>query len=154
MNKFVIILLTVISLSLAGIFLMSSNGMVEVPPVPTPTSEPEIDSPKIAWAEEDYFFWADSYGSSLSHLDVPDQNKVYPNRVPKVGDVVAILCNRSDCHSPMFVKQVMKIEGDCYWLEGRKGTWIEDGIEVESVDSRTQYGWLCGDDIAIRGVVE
>lgn len=50
------------------------------------------------------------------------------------------------------LKRSQKKQGDCYWVEGRTDVWEENGNRRQSMDSRTTYDWLCGEDITIYGV--
>lgn len=68
-----------------------------------------------------------------------------------VGDVIAFECTDEKCDGA-YIKKITKKEGDCYWVEGRKDVWLENGDRRQSMDSRTTYDWLCGEEIKIYGV--
>lgn len=70
----------------------------------------------------------------------------------RVGDVIAFTCTRDVCDGA-YIKKITQKNGSCYWVEGRKDVWKENGKRKKSMDSRTTYGWLCDDEIAIIGVV-
>lgn len=67
---------------------------------------------------------------------------------PEINSVVAFDCFTEKCingENPNKVKRLIKInEQGCYWFEG-------DNPD-HSWDSRN-YGWLCGNDVKIQGVV-
>lgn len=92
-------------------------------------------------------------GNSMKPLGFQDES--YVNVVPasdfNVGDVIAFECAHAQCNGA-YIKKIARKNGTCYWVEGRKDIWIEDGQKKQSMDSRTTYGWLCNDDIKILGV--
>jgi hypothetical protein len=67
-----------------------------------------------------------------------------------VGDVIAFECGHEKCDGA-YVKKITQKDGACYWVEGRKDVWMENGSKRQSMDSRTTFGWLCDDDITIIG---
>ncbi len=75
------------------------------------------------------------------------------NTPPKVGDIVYFSCNNDYCletkklnggFSLSFIKRITSMHDDCYYLLGDNPS--------DSFDSR-YFGELCGDQIAIHGVV-
>lgn len=76
---------------------------------------------------------------------------VVPTEDFHVGDVVAFECTHDECDGA-YIKKIVQKQKSCYWLEGRQDIWEEDAQKRQSLDSRTTYGWLCGDDIDIYGV--
>lgn len=76
---------------------------------------------------------------------------VVPAKEFYVGDIVAFECGHEKCHGA-YIKKITKKQGDCYWVEGRTDVWEENGNRRQSMDSRTTYDWLCGEDITIYGV--
>ena len=95
-------------------------------------------------------------GSSMEQYGFFDGDTVrITNYAPKEGDFASFRCIAERCkdqEQPM-IKKVVKIENECYWLQGRDDVWLdEDGKKVHSYDSR-DYGWLCPGEIAINGVV-
>lgn len=67
---------------------------------------------------------------------------------PKVGDVIYFSCSKKECHDvdteDGLIKRISSIHDDCFYLLG-------DNPD-RSLDSR-DFGELCGDQIAIHGVV-
>lgn len=67
---------------------------------------------------------------------------------PEQGNIVAFDCFTPKCinyETPEKVKRLTKVnEQGCYWFEGDNKNF--------SWDSRN-YGWLCGSDVKIQGVV-
>lgn len=92
-------------------------------------------------------------GHSMAHLGFDHESyvSVVPASGFKVGDVIAFECSHSKCDGA-YIKKITRKNGACYWVEGRKDYWYEDGKKKESMDSRTTYGWLCNDKIDIFGV--
>ena len=92
-------------------------------------------------------------GNSMATLGFPHES--YVNVVPasdlNVGDVIAFTCTHEKCDGA-YIKKITKKQGACYWVEGRKDKWSENGQKKQSMDSRTTYGWLCNDDIDVIGV--
>ncbi|PID52189.1 MAG: hypothetical protein CR972_02795 [Candidatus Moraniibacteriota bacterium] len=92
-------------------------------------------------------------GNSMATLGFPHESFV--NVVPAsdfhVGDVIAFTCTHEKCDGA-YIKRITRKQGSCYWVEGRRDKWKEDGRTLQSMDSRTSYGWLCNDDIDIMGV--
>lgn len=68
-----------------------------------------------------------------------------------VGDVIAFECTHEKCDGA-YIKKITKKEDNCYWVEGRRDVWEENGNRRQSMDSKTTYDWLCGDEIMIYGV--
>jgi hypothetical protein len=93
-------------------------------------------------------------GHSMEHLGFDDGKlvDVLPASDFNVGDVIAFECNRVECDGAYIKEIAGKMNNSCYWVEGRKDIWKEDGKRKQSLDSRTTYGWLCDDDIEIYGV--
>lgn len=69
-----------------------------------------------------------------------------------IGDIIAFACFHEKC-SGMYIKEIVGKINDCYWLEGRNDFWEENNVKKQSMDSRTTYGWLCNENIDIRGIV-
>jgi hypothetical protein len=92
-------------------------------------------------------------GNSMSLFGFADRAliSVVPANEFRIGDIVAFECYHEGCDGA-YIKKIVKKQNNCYWLEGRRDIWKEFGIEKESLDSRTTYGWLCGDEIEIYGV--
>ncbi len=76
---------------------------------------------------------------------------VVPTAEAHVGDVIAFECAHDECDGA-YIKKIVQKQKSCYWLEGRQDIWEENNQKRQSMDSRTTYGWLCGDDIDIYGV--
>jgi len=65
---------------------------------------------------------------------------------PKVDDIIVFECgNFKKCHSKVLIKRIKKIDNYCYFVEGDN--------QPSSWDSN-DYGWLCGNEIRILGVVK
>jgi len=114
-------------------------------------------------------------GGSMTDYGIPGDadhdimQKLYYNQECKVGDNCAFKCYKKEClentdHLAAVgydqksdhigeIKHLVKQDGDCYWFEGNKNHWQENGQWYTSSDSR-KYGWLCGDDLKIDGVVK
>lgn len=92
-------------------------------------------------------------GHSMEHLGFDDESfvDVIPVSDFNVGDIIAFECSRQECDGA-YIKEIAGKKDSCFWLEGRRDIWEEDGKRKESMDSRTTYGWLCNDDIEIYGV--
>lgn len=71
------------------------------------------------------------------------QEMFYTKTEPKVGDIVSFKCSTEGCQGNK-LKRIIDIKDSCYFMMG-------DNRE-HSHDSR-DYGYLCGDDILIRGVL-
>lgn len=52
-----------------------------------------------------------------------------------------------------WTKRLISIKDDCYWFEGNPEPWMENGILVQSFDSRI-YGCLKRSEFIMRGVAE
>ena len=97
-------------------------------------------------------------GASMEHLGFHEGDKVNvepdSNHMYFIGDIVAFVCNKPKCPKEnAMLKEIKNIDGECFWLEGRPDIYTYRGIESVSLDSR-KYGWLCGDQITIIGLVE
>ncbi len=92
-------------------------------------------------------------GHSMESYGFMDGTRVdvVPATTFQVGDVIAFECTFDKCNGA-YVKKIIKKDGECYWVEGRKDVWEENGSRRQSMDSRTTYGWLCNNDISIYGV--
>jgi hypothetical protein len=92
-------------------------------------------------------------GNSMASLGFPHNTHVdvVPASDFNIGDVIAFTCTHEKCDGA-YIKKIVRKQGACYWVEGRKDKWNEDGQKKQSMDSRTTYGWLCNDDIDIIGV--
>jgi hypothetical protein len=95
------------------------------------------------------YFLMKSEGKSMTPCYTEGgMRKVYPNRIPSIGEGIAFKCNIERCTHPdgtnLFDKLVKKIKNNCIWVEGCSPT---------SFDSRS-YGWLCGDEYKLIGLVE
>ena len=82
---------------------------------------------------------------------------VYPDRTPCEGDIVVWRCQAAKCKGgaadDLFVKHLRHRKGDCFWFEGEvPDVTTADGARWSSWDSR-HFGWLCGTDVTILGVV-
>lgn len=71
------------------------------------------------------------------------QEMFYVKKEPKVGDIVAFKCSTEKCNGNK-LKRVIDIKNGCYFMMG-------DNRE-HSYDSG-DYGYICGDEILIRGVL-
>ncbi len=67
------------------------------------------------------------------------------DRKPEIYDIVVFKCQSFKCEYLTMVKRVTDIKDGCYFFEG-------DNKE-HSFDSR-DYGWLCGDELELIGVVK
>jgi hypothetical protein len=92
-------------------------------------------------------------GNSMRHLGFENESFVDVVLVdePAIGDVVAFECFDEVCEGG-YIKELTQKQGTCYWFEGRKDIWEEDGQKKQSMDSRTTYGWLCDEEVKILGV--
>ena len=52
-----------------------------------------------------------------------------------------------------WTKRLMSITDNCYWFEGNPENWMENGIMVQSFDSR-MYGCLKQNEFRMQGVAE
>lgn len=92
-------------------------------------------------------------GSSMVDRGFPEEESEYNiyGILDKcdVGENCAFTCLVDKCingDNRRFGKNLTKKDGDCYWFEGN-----ED--RTTSWDSRW-YGWLCGDELQIEGVIK
>lgn len=95
-------------------------------------------------------------GASMEHKGLYEGMEVeIVHNKPKVGDIVAFYCRKSGCpENHEMAKEVKSIDEKwCFWLEGRPGEYVRNGHIVHSLDSKT-YGFLCGTEIEIKGVVK
>lgn len=96
-------------------------------------------------------------GTSMKQYGINEGEFIfYINKECNVGDICVFLCFADKCMHDgheMFLKKLIKKEGNCYWFEGNPKPWIENGAEFESWDSR-KYGWLCHGEIYIHGVLK
>ena len=92
-------------------------------------------------------------GNSMKHLGFENESFVDVVSVeePAIGDIVAFECFDDVCDGG-YIKELTQKQGTCYWFEGRKDIWEEDGQKKQSMDSRTTYGWLCDEEVKILGV--
>lgn len=73
---------------------------------------------------------------------------------PRIGDLIAFTCSLSLCEGN-YIKELVDYRDGCYWIEGRRDQWYdEQGVLRVSQDSASEFGWLCGDDIEVIGLVE
>jgi signal peptidase I len=66
---------------------------------------------------------------------------------PKINDIISFRCKSLKCgieYQKSLTKRLSKSENNCFFFLG-------DNLK-ESFDSR-DFGWLCGDEIEIEGVV-
>lgn len=102
----------------------------------------------------------EEYGfDSSSDPSVDSKHYLYRSKPCEIGDFCAFKCNTDKCrnsyfNSDAFLKKVTEKNGDCYFFMGNENPVTRsDGIKYYSWDSRA-YGWLCGNDLIIDGVVK
>jgi len=120
-------------------------------------------------SHENYFYTADSSGDSMLEFGLSEKEhniKIFPNKPCDTGDICAFTCRVRKCQFPCddpntcqfnestasYIKKLTKFENNCYWFEGNEDVWEKDGKKYISIDSR-KYGWLCGNDLEINGLV-
>ena len=94
-------------------------------------------------------------GNSMSEAGYHDGAKINVcDKSPEIGDIVVFECKSWKCGFPgrLEFKYLRAVKGDCWWLEGNKNSWEENGEIVESLDSHI-YGWLCGDEFSFVGAI-
>ena len=92
-------------------------------------------------------------GHSMESYGFMDGTRVdvVPATTFNIGDAIAFECTHDKCDGA-YIKMITKKDDGCYWVEGRKDQWLQDGKKRQSMDSRTTYGWLCDEEITIYGV--
>lgn len=93
-------------------------------------------------------------GHSMKHLNFDHGTivNVIPASDFNVRDIIAFECSHEKCEGG-YIKELTGKKDGCFFVEGRKDIWDEGGSKRQSMDSRTTYGWLCGDNIEIYGTV-
>jgi hypothetical protein len=100
------------------------------------------------------------YGKSMEQYGFNDGQsyKIYYKRQCIAGNICAFKCLVDKCIGQPdgvvdYNKLLVSINDNCYWFEGNKNSWTEDGLEYESFDSRS-YGCLKPEEFKMYGVVE
>ena len=111
-----------------------------------------------------YHFWPEMYHSKINHIFISSVSgtsmeptlidnqslRIDSSISPRIGDIVSFECFTEKCANghPKYdsgrVKRLADIRDNCYYFLGDNARF--------SWDSRN-YGWLCGSDIRIDGVV-
>ena len=97
-------------------------------------------------------------GNSMSTFGYPDGKTftLYKSKDCNVGDICVFTCTSDKCELAgisRFIKVLKFINNGCYFFEGRRGPWIEDGLSRSSWDSNI-YGCLTSDEFYFNGFVE
>lgn len=77
-------------------------------------------------------------------LDNIHQHYFYYKEECNVGDFCGFTCEKckNENGDTAYLKEVTKKKDGCFWFEGNKYDWQENGEWYESRDSRS-YGWVC-----------
>ena len=78
---------------------------------------------------------------------------LYRDQQPNPGESFIFKCNVDKCEHKQLHKFLIYKKDNCYWVQGRKDDWFEDGKFYTSLDSRV-FDALCGDEIRIIGVTK